>query len=118
MSDMLRGRQLTISYINGNRPYTYLNRPRDGIDPKVLDILGGMFGFTYSMVKDSPFDWVKTKNGSSKGVIYKVGLSLVIRYLPTTYDIQVATRQADIGIGQVSVLHYRYLLAKIFVDRK
>ncbi len=77
MSDMLRGRQLTISYINGNRPYTYLNRPRDGIDPKVLDILGGMFGFTYSMVKDSPFDWVKTKNGSSKGVIYKVRLSLV-----------------------------------------
>ncbi len=64
-----------------------------GTNKQTLDMMARRFGFTYSLSVESPFDWVRTENGSSKGLVYKV-----------------STRQSDLGMSQVSRLPYRWPL--------
>ncbi len=62
---------LNVSYI-GFSPYIEHGSPLGGTDVEVLGMLARKHGFSYSFTPERSYDWVKKKDDTSIGAVYRV----------------------------------------------
>ena len=69
---LLRGRHLKVYYV-GIPPFVIPGTsPPKGSDFITLALMAKHHGFTYTTKRALTFDWLKFKNGTSYGIVYRV----------------------------------------------
>ena len=101
------GKSLKISFM-GHPPHI-IHEPISGSDFMIVGLLADKLNFIPEYVKEQSLD-ILNINGKTLGMVHAVrNLKYVLCMRPCEFDnFQVLTKQSEIGIGQIQLVHHNY----------